>query len=119
MALRPGRPLLAVPGGITQENYLRGVQETGSDGSVTFTSIFPAAYPTVAARPFRGLPEPGRGHHGQRQAADLPAGVPEDAAGKQVYATDGYSQSVQNMAQSSLETDMVFSDGYSLGSWPR
>ena len=31
-----------------------------------------------------------------------------------MYATDGYSQSVQNMAQSSLETDMVFSDGYSL-----
>ena len=30
--------------GVTQENYLRGVQETGGDGTVTFTSIFPAAY---------------------------------------------------------------------------
>jgi len=30
--------------GVTQENYLRGVQETGDDGSVTFTSIYPAAY---------------------------------------------------------------------------
>src|SRR6266508_6452836 len=28
--------------GITQENYLRGVQETGSDGAVQFTSIYPA-----------------------------------------------------------------------------
>ena len=63
--------------GVTQENYLRGVQETGSDGTVTFTS----------------LPE---------------------AACRQVYATDGYSQSLQNLAQTSLETDMVFSDGYSL-----
>ena len=29
---------------IADENYLRGVQETDDDGSVTFTSIFPAAY---------------------------------------------------------------------------
>ena len=31
-----------------------------------------------------------------------------------MYATDGYSQSLQNLAQTSLDTDMVFSDGYSL-----
>ena len=30
--------------GVTDENYLRGVQETDADGNVTFTSIFPAAY---------------------------------------------------------------------------
>ena len=30
--------------GVTGENYLRGVQETDADGTVTFTSIFPAAY---------------------------------------------------------------------------
>ena len=28
-----------------------------------------------------------------------------------VYATDGYEQSVSNLAQVSLETDMVFADG--------
>src|SRR5712691_3346893 len=28
--------------GVTNENYLRGVQEAGSDGIVTFTSIYPA-----------------------------------------------------------------------------
>ena len=33
---------------------------------------------------------------------------------RQVYATDGYTQSLQNLAQTSLDTDMVFSDGYSL-----
>lgn len=30
-----------------------------------------------------------------------------------VYATSGYEQSVRNMQQLSLETDLVFSDGYS------
>jgi hypothetical protein len=29
-----------------------------------------------------------------------------------VYATSGYEQSVQNLSQTSLDTDMVFSDGY-------
>ena len=31
-----------------------------------------------------------------------------------VYATDGYSQSVRNLARTSLQTDMVFRDGVSL-----
>ena len=30
--------------GVTEENYLRGVQEADADGMVTFTSIFPACY---------------------------------------------------------------------------
>lgn len=30
--------------GVTQENYLRGIQKAGADGTVTFTSIYPAAY---------------------------------------------------------------------------
>ena len=29
-----------------------------------------------------------------------------------MYATDGYEQSATNLAQTSLDTDMVFSDGY-------
>jgi protocatechuate 3,4-dioxygenase beta subunit len=35
-----------------------------------------------------------------------------EAACRQVYATEGYSQSLQNLSQTSLATDMVFSDGY-------
>jgi hypothetical protein len=35
---------------------------------------------------------------------------PEDVS-ELVYATEGYEQSVQNIAQVSLESDMVFSDG--------
>ena len=30
--------------GVTAENYLRGVQETGSDGAARFTTIFPGCY---------------------------------------------------------------------------
>ena len=39
--------------------------------------------------------------------------LPEDA-NTLVYATAGYSTSVRNLAQTSLATDNVFSDGYSL-----
>jgi hypothetical protein len=31
---------------------------------------------------------------------------------EEVYKTAGYEQSVQNLAQTSLEADMVFGDGY-------
>jgi hypothetical protein len=36
--------------------------------------------------------------------------LPQDAC-QAVYATDGYSQSVRNLAQTSLDSDNVFSDG--------
>ena len=38
--------------------------------------------------------------------------LPEDSCNL-VYATDGYEQSVTNLARTSLTTDMVFSDGVS------
>ena len=33
---------------------------------------------------------------------------------REVYATDGYDASTANLDQTSLDRDMVFSDGYSL-----
>jgi protocatechuate 3,4-dioxygenase beta subunit len=100
--------------GVTQENYLRGVQETGSDGTVTFTSIFPAAYsgrwPHIHFEVYPSL-EAATTASGKLRTSQM--ALPE-AACRQVYATDGYSQSLQNLAQTSLDTDMVFSDGYSL-----
>ena len=97
--------------GVTDENYLRGVQETDADGRVTFISIFPAAYagrwphihfevyPSLTA--IRAL---------RNKIATSQLALPEDVCDL-VYATDGYSQSVQNLAQTSLATDNVFSDG--------
>ena len=37
-----------------------------------------------------------------------------EAESKLVYATDGYGQSSSNLAQTSLDSDNIFSDGYSL-----
>ena len=100
--------------GITRENYLRGVQETGSDGSVRFTSIFPAAYsgrwPHIHFEVYPSL-EAATTASGRLRTSQL--ALPEDACAL-VYATDGYQQSVRNVAQTSLDTDNVFSDGYSL-----
>jgi protocatechuate 3,4-dioxygenase beta subunit len=100
--------------GITQENYLRGVQETGSDGSVQFTSIYPAAYsgrwPHIHFEVYPSL-DAATTASGKLRTSQL--ALPE-APCKLVYATEGYSQSLQNMAQTSLDTDNVFSDGYSL-----
>ncbi len=39
--------------------------------------------------------------------------LPQDVC-ETVYAADGYEQSVDNLAQVSLDTDGIFSDGYSL-----
>jgi protocatechuate 3,4-dioxygenase beta subunit len=100
--------------GLTQENYLRGVQETGGDGSVTFTSVFPAAYsgrwPHIHFEVYPSL-EAATTAGGKLRTSQM--ALPE-AACRQVYATEGYSQSLQNLSQTSLATDMVFSDGYSL-----
>jgi protocatechuate 3,4-dioxygenase beta subunit len=100
--------------GITEENYLRGVQETDVEGGVTFTSIFPAAYsgrwPHIHFEVYESL-EAATSASTKLRTSQL--ALPEDACNR-VYATDGYSQSVTNLAQTSLETDMVFSDGYSL-----
>jgi protocatechuate 3,4-dioxygenase beta subunit len=100
--------------GVTNENYLRGVQESDATGSVIFTSVFPGAYagrwPHIHFEVYPGL------------AAATAAGsklrtsqlaLPEDAC-RLVYATAGYEQSVRNLAQTALARDNVFSDGYSL-----
>src|SRR4029434_2883604 len=97
--------------GVTQENYLRGVQKTGGDGSVTFTSIFPAAYsgrwPHVHFEVYPSLDEATvAGQPTTTSQLALPAEVCDT-----VYATAGYEQSASNLAGSSLESDNVFSDG--------
>jgi protocatechuate 3,4-dioxygenase beta subunit len=100
--------------GITEENYLRGVQETDGAGTVTFTSIYPAAYsgrwPHIH---FEVYPSLAKAITASDKLRTSQLALPEDAC-RTVYATDGYSQSVRNLARSSLVTDNVFSDGYSL-----
>jgi protocatechuate 3,4-dioxygenase beta subunit len=96
--------------GITDENYLRGVQETDAAGTVSFTSIYPACYS-------------GRWPHIHFEVYDDVAtavasgpivktsqiALPEETNAV-VYATSGYEQSVRNASQVSLKSDNVFGD---------
>jgi protocatechuate 3,4-dioxygenase beta subunit len=101
-------------GGITEENYLRGVQATDASGKATFNSIFPAAYsgrwPHIHFEVYESL-DAATSAGSRLRTSQL--ALPKDACDL-VYATDGYSQSVTNLAQTSLDTDNVFSDGHSL-----
>ena len=98
---------------IANENYLRGVQESDAGGRVTFSSIYPAAYsgrwPHIHFEVYPSLAEATAAGTKLVHLPDRPARGRLQA----VYATSGYEQSVQNLAQTSLATDMVFSDGYS------
>ena len=98
--------------GVTNENYLRGVQEADSSGKVTFKSIFPAAYsgrwPHIHFEVYPNLPAATAAGN---KVATSQLALPEDTCNA-VFATDGYSQSVRNLAQTSLARDNVFSDGY-------
>lgn len=100
--------------GVTNQDYLRGVQETDSNGNVTFTSIFPACYsgrwPHVH---FEVYPSLAKATGASNVIHTSQLALPE-ATCKTVYATTGYSQSVQNLSKVTLASDNVFGDGYSL-----
>ena len=95
---------------VADENYLRGVQASGADGTVTFTSVFPACYsgrwPHIHFEVYRSVDEATA--TGQLLATSQLA-LPE-ATCATVYATTGYEQSVRNLARVSLTQDMVFAD---------
>jgi protocatechuate 3,4-dioxygenase beta subunit len=97
---------------VKDENYLRGVQETDDSGKLTFRSIFPAAYsgrwPHAHFEVYASLSDATSA--GSKLTTSQLA-LPQDVC-ETVYATDGYEQSVQNLAQSSLDSDNVFGDGW-------
>jgi protocatechuate 3,4-dioxygenase beta subunit len=98
---------------VTDQNYLRGVQVTGDDGKVTFTSIYPACYsgrwPHIHFEVYESLDA---ATSGGTKLKTSQLAFPE-AACKVVYASDGYTDSLNTLSQVSLSTDMVFSDGWS------
>jgi protocatechuate 3,4-dioxygenase beta subunit len=100
--------------GATSQNYLRGVQEADANGRVTFTSIFPACYagrwPHIH---FEVYPTLAAAQSVTNKIATSQIALPK-AQCDEVYATSGYEQSVRNLSQVSLASDMVFSDGSAL-----
>jgi protocatechuate 3,4-dioxygenase beta subunit len=99
---------------IVDENYLRGVQETGADGTVTFTTIFPACYSgRWPHMHFEIYPSLETASSGANKVATSQLALPK-ATCDEVFATSGYSASVANLSQVSLTSDMVFSDSADL-----
>lgn len=100
--------------GATNQNYLRGIQETDASGRVSFTSIYPACYsgrwPHIH---FEVYPSLATSTSQNNKIAVSQIALPK-ATNDLVYATAGYEQSVRNQAQVTLQSDMVFSDGASL-----
>ena len=98
----------------TNQNYLRGIQETDATGRVTFTSIYPACYsgrwPHIH---FEVYPSLATATNQNNKVATSQIALPK-ATNDLVYAVAGYEQSIRNAAQVSLTSDMVFSDGSSL-----
>ena len=96
--------------GVTEENYLRGVQIADGAGKVTFTSIFPACYdgrwPHVH---FEVYPDRSSITDATKVIATSQVALPEDTC-DQVYAQSGYESSVAAMTRVSLQDDNVFRD---------
>ena len=93
---------------VTGENYLRGVQETDATGTVTFTSIFPACYsgrwPHIHFEVYSSVADATSSGPIVKTSQ---IALPQEACDA-VYATDGYSASVRNLSQVSLQRDNVF-----------
>ena len=75
------------------ENYLRGVQETAADGSLQFTTIFPACYsgrwPHMHFEVYESL-DAATSASNKLRTSQL--ALPQDVC-ETVYATSGYEQS--------------------------
>ena len=98
--------------GVTAENYLRGVQATGSDGTATFVTVFPGCYsgrmPHIHFEVHRSTTT-ATAFSNKLRTSQLAFPV---ATCQTVYnGVSGYSASVANLAAISFSTDNVFSDG--------
>jgi len=96
--------------GAENENYLRGVQAAGADGTLRFTSIYPGAYsgrwPHIHFEVYASADEATKAGQITRTSQ---LALPKDVCST-VYATDGYDGSAQNLSRTSLENDNVFGD---------
>jgi protocatechuate 3,4-dioxygenase beta subunit len=100
--------------GVTAENYLRGVQETGSDGVARFTTVFPGCYPgRMPHMHFSIYPSLAAATAAESPARISQLALPVDAC-EEVYGEPGYEGSREALGRVSFESDSVFSDGVEL-----
>lgn len=99
--------------GITEQNYLRGVQVADDDGTVTFRTIYPATYPGrwphIHFEVFDSLETAVAGSDARLTSQ---IALPEDISTAVYDFDDGYAASIPNLAALSLDSDMVFGDGW-------
>jgi protocatechuate 3,4-dioxygenase beta subunit len=97
-------------GGVTDENYLRGVQIADASGRVRFRSIFPGCYagrwPHIH---FEVYPDQASITSSSNAIATSQVALPRDVCAT-VYGQSGYAQSVGNLAQVDLSRDNVFGE---------
>lgn len=98
--------------GLEDETYLRGVQVTGDDGSVEFTTIVPGCYegrwPHIHFEVFSSVDDIA---DASKAILTSQIAVPEEVD-TAVYATDNYADSVSPFSHITLANDNVFSDGW-------
>ena len=100
---------------VVSENFLRGVQEADADGAITFTTIFPGAYSGRWPHAhFEVYPTLADATSASNKARTSQLALPEDACRNVYEQADGYGNSLANLSASSLDSDMVFADGYAL-----
>ena len=99
--------------GATSEDYCRGVQETDANGRVVFKTIFPACYPGRWPHVhFEIYPSLAKATSNANALHTSQLAIPEDACKAVFNSVAEYSASIKNLAQLTLATDNVFSDGY-------
>jgi protocatechuate 3,4-dioxygenase beta subunit len=95
---------------VANENFLRGVQESDSNGQVRFSTIVPGCYdgrwPHMHFEIFDALADAITGSNSIKTTQlAIPAGIAET-----VYADARYPRSAENLTRVSLASDNVFGD---------
>lgn len=98
------------------EDYLRGIQVSGADGTVTFQTIFPGCYPGrwphIHFEVFPNLQSATTGAAGANILTSQLA-FPEKES-REVYADNRYGSSQSHLGRLSLTRDGIFRDSYQL-----
>ena len=96
--------------GVSDENFLRGVQVADASGKLSFVSVYPGCYdgrwPHIHFEVYATAADVGT----RRPLVTSQLAFPRDTC-EVAYAATGYESSAGNLSRVSLDSDMVFRDG--------
>lgn len=99
--------------GVTDQNYLRGVQAADGDGRLSFETIFPGAYPgRYPHMHFEVYESLDAARDVRTKLATSQLALPADVCRSVYESADGYQASVAHLARTPIERDGVFRDGF-------